>query len=350
MEIKDSVLLMPKATGGHLVGLQKILKMSNVDSIVVLFSADNFNFGCDYNFSGLSKLRRLFKFLSVFFKYRIVHYSDGRAVLPLMADVFIGRLLGKKIFVTFNGTRSRLKIISKYAHVFSQWGRRDDIVYTFKDFIRDVGVFLSKLSWALLADKVLYLNPDLGRFVPNSLFLPYYKLNVDTKLKDNHNNSNILNIAHAPSSRSIKGTQMLVDAVEVINRREKRINLILIEGLSNFEAIKAIGQADVLFDQIWVGWYGGVAVEALSQGVPVISYIRESDLKYIPKAMSEALPIIQVTPDTIYEVLLHLVAGDINLSELSAKSIDFFNQYHSIEAVSEKLLSVYRKKGVLFNE
>ena len=68
--------------------------------------------------------------------------------------------------------------------------------------------------------------------------------------------------------------------------------------LSNKEARKRYETADILIDQLLAGWYGGLAVELMALGKPVICYIREDDLKYIPKEMRDELPIINA--NTLY--------------------------------------------------
>ena len=64
---------------------------------------------------------------------------------------------------------------------------------------------------------------------------------------------------------------------------------------------------DVLIDQIYGGWYGGLAVEAMALGKPVLGYIREDDLKFIPPEMAENLPIVKTCPETLQENLISLI-------------------------------------------
>src|SRR5262249_48350106 len=69
------------------------------------------------------------------------------------------------------------------------------------------------------------------------------------------------------------------------------------------EALDAYARADILVDQLLLGWYGGAAVECMALGKPVICYIREDDLKFIPEEMRQELPIIHASSATIYAVL-----------------------------------------------
>ncbi len=61
----------------------------------------------------------------------------------------------------------------------------------------------------------------------------------------------------------------------------------MIENLTHEEALNEYSKIDVLVDQLLAGWYGGLAVEVMSLGKPVVAYIREEDLDFIPKKMKE---------------------------------------------------------------
>ena len=62
-------------------------------------------------------------------------------------------------------------------------------------------------------------------------------------------------------------------------------------------------KADVLeVDQLLAGWYGGAAVEAMMMGVPVIAYMREEDLGWVPADMARELPVVSATPDSLVAV------------------------------------------------
>ena len=39
------------------------------------------------------------------------------------------------------------------------------------------------------------------------------------------------------------------------------------------EALKKYKQADVIIDQVRVGWYGAFAVEAIKMGIPVFPFL-----------------------------------------------------------------------------
>ena len=119
-----------------------------------------------------------------------------------------------------------------------------------------------------------------------------------------------LRIVHAPSDRARKGTDAVLAAVEQLRAEGVEIELELVEGKPRAEARRAYERADVLVDQLVVGWYGGVAVEAMALGKPVVARIDPSALARVPARMRDELPIVHAdADDRSPEVLRRLADG-----------------------------------------
>ena len=112
----------------------------------------------------------------------------------------------------------------------------------------------------------------------------------------------------------------------------------MIENLSHSDAMKAYESIDVLIDQLFAGWYGGIAVELMSLGKPVISYIRESDLRFIPAKMKQDLPIIKTSPNDIFETLKYVIEMDrSDLNLIAKRSREFVENWHNPETIAKKI-------------
>ncbi len=338
------VLLLPSATGGHLQGVKEGLRRNGVESTVLYASEDKFAFGCDKSvpLHGLA-LRKRLRVVQSYADHDVIHFSDAKSVFPLAADAFVARLMGKRVFVTFNGTASRPKVRSYFRQDYSQWGRKRSFGYSLKDLAWDALKYTRNYAWVLAAERIFCLNPDLRIGLPKTEFLPYMKANVaqSTAPRAEFRPGQPLVIAHAPTLRAIKGTDLFMKAVAEINEQGEKIKLVLIEKVGNREAIELMKSAHVLFDQLWVGWYGGVAVEAMSLGIPVITYLRETDLARIPQEMRADLPIVRADPDSIKDVLLQLVEGRIDLARESERAVGYVRKYHDLEKLGKRLLSYY---------
>ena len=131
----------------------------------------------------------------------------------------------------------------------------------------------------------------------NTKFLPYSHVNIDEwvpnfKRKKNHKK---IVIGHAPTNRDIKGTELILKVLNDLKiNYGSRLDFHLIEGISNSEAKLIYQNLDILIDQIYLGWYGGLAVELMALAKPVMCYIRSDDLDFIPSEMKKEIPIINI--------------------------------------------------------
>jgi glycosyltransferase involved in cell wall biosynthesis len=120
------------------------------------------------------------------------------------------------------------------------------------------------------------------------------------------------------------------------------LELRLVEGLPRVQARKYYEQADLVVDQVLVGWYGGLAVEAMALGKPVVAFIREDDLGFAPEAMRHDLPIISASPDTLAATLREwLTVRRAELVELGRRSRAFVERWHDPERIAERLKRDY---------
>jgi hypothetical protein len=98
----------------------------------------------------------------------------------------------------------------------------------------------------------------------------------------------------------------------------------------------------LLVDQLLVGWYGATAAELMALGRPVICFIREDDLRFIPTKMSEELPIINATPGTIYQVLKDWLTVRRNeLCSRGKQSRRYVERWHDPLQIAVRLRDAY---------
>src|SRR5439155_7816344 len=85
----------------------------------------------------------------------------------------------------------------------------------------------------------------------------------------------VLRIAHAPSKRAVKGTETVLAAIASLRARGAPVELDLIEGVPNRQARLRYAAADVVIDQLRVGWYGMLAIESMALAKPVVVHLDE---------------------------------------------------------------------------
>jgi hypothetical protein len=116
----------------------------------------------------------------------------------------------------------------------------------------------------------------------------------------------------------------------------------MIEGVAHTEALKLYANADLLIDQLLAGWYGGLAVELMALAKPVIAYIREEDMHFIPRAMREQLPVVNATPQSIYPVLRDLLTVRRHqLRDLGTRGRKYVETWHDPIRIASTLKTTY---------
>jgi glycosyltransferase involved in cell wall biosynthesis len=178
------------------------------------------------------------------------------------------------------------------------------------------------------ADRAIFINPDLGRYLPGATFLPYASVDVASIEPRPLPDRQTVVVAHAPTNPRVKGTPHVVAAVEQLRDEGLDIELDLITGVTNAEAMERIARADVLVDQLHIGWYGGVAVEGMALGRPVVCFIDESDNPY-----GSALPVVRANPATVKAVLAELVVDRERRASAAADGRSFALREHDPRAI-----------------
>ena len=195
-----------------------------------------------------------------------------------------------------------------------------------------------------VAAQIYALNPDLCHVLPKrARFLPYAHIDLEEWRPVTTNNV-VPHVVHAPSNRAMKGTEYILAAVERLRREGVPFTFELVENRTVDEARLAYEKADLLIDQLLVGWYGGLAVELMALGKPVMCYIRQQDLRFVPERMSRQLPIIQATPGNIHDVLKRwLTKPREALQERGRKSRAFVEAWHDPAKIVKTIVRDYRQ-------
>jgi glycosyltransferase involved in cell wall biosynthesis len=183
------------------------------------------------------------------------------------------------------------------------------------------------------ADRAFYLNPDLGRYLPGARFMPYANVDVRALTPAPPVARDELVVAHAPSDRAVKGTEHVIAAVNGLRSAGVSLRLDLIENVPHREAVARLGAADVVVDQLLLGWYGGVAVESMALGRPVVAHVDES-----ANPFGAALPIVRATPATLAERLRELAEDDAARARAGKASRRFAVAEHDPRTIARRIL------------
>jgi len=146
-------------------------------------------------------------------------------------------------------------------------------------------------------------------------------------------------VVHAPSHRTVKGTDFVLAAVERLQKEGHQFQFQLIEKVPHEQAKQMYQKATIVIDQLTVGTYANLSMEAMAMGKPVICHIRE-DLR---AAFPPGLPIVGANPDTIYEVLRDLLRRPNDWRNLGIAGRRYVEQNHNYDKVARMLIDVYKQ-------
>jgi hypothetical protein len=300
---------------------------------------------------------RLLFGLSAPFRYQVLHYYFGRSFLcwddyspPApwwFSDFKLARVLGRKVFMTLQGCDVRLSALSAVRNAFTPCHEGHCPA------VPVCRVTLDAQRQALIrnilprAHRVFVLNPELAHYVPGATFLPYASVDVDAIEPAWPKTDGPAVLLHAPSDEGIKGSRLIVAAVERLQQRMP-CKFVLVKGLPHAEAMRLYQSADLVIDQVLAGWYGGFAVEAMAMGKPVACYIREADLHHIPAAMRAELPLIRLTPETIEADLAAALARRAQWPQWGQQARAFVLRWHHPRRLATAMVRAYQDPGSRF--
>lgn len=147
-----------------------------------------------------------------------------------------------------------------------------------------------------------------------------------------------LNILHAPNHRTLKGSSFVIAAVDELKAEGLDIEITLLEQRPNAEVLAAIAAADVVVDQLIVGWYAMFALESMALSTACICYIDpELEKLYVRTGLLEPgeIPLISAAPETIKDTLRALAADRSRLRDAGARGRVYVEKHHSLAAIGQ---------------
>jgi glycosyltransferase involved in cell wall biosynthesis len=151
-----------------------------------------------------------------------------------------------------------------------------------------------------------------------------------------------LRIVHAPRNRAVKGTELLLAAVERA-RRSVDFSLDLIEGLTHGEALRRKRAGNLLVDQVGdhgATGYGMNSLEAMAMGIPCLTSMTPSLAEFL-----EPHPFLLETPETLEDRLVALARDPGSLAERARAGREWVERVHAADRIVERIYATYRRLG-----
>jgi hypothetical protein len=340
------VLHLPTVVGGMPWGLAQGERQKGLNSDVLALFRDEWKFSADRVLFEkphelfLSKLYglviRMKEAYQIRNQYQVFHFNYGTSLIDLwkigmpLLDVPFYK---GKIVMTYNGCDARQKYPTLRRNEFSACHNNQCYEGICVDGKLDRMKRKRIRKCDRYADTIFTVNPDLLHFLPErARFLPYTVGSWNQiKVAPYRANQPIIRILHSPTDRGAKGSKLIIQTLQKLKGRYgERVSLSLVEHLPNREALHKYAEADLAIDQVLIGWYGGFAVEMMKMGKPVMAFIREDDLKFIPKEMAQECrqAIINVGPGNLYEKLCFVLENPEVLKDYREAGLDYVHRWH----------------------
>jgi hypothetical protein len=246
-------------------------------------------------------------------------------VFPDLHDLYLLRRLNKKIAFVFIGSEARyfLSFGQQFPDIHIPWPHsflEEDLNNKLK-FIRTI---------ELLSDSIHAL-PDLaGLFVRpyHPTYVPYI-INGAAIAREN----DIPVIVHAPSSRDLKGTKLILSVLERLKNEGVSFHFRLLEGLPNPVVLQELRKADIAIDQIYLHYPGIFATEAMAMGCAVVTRTFTDPVNSFFKP-----PVHNVSEHNFYEKLKQLIEDKQYRVSIARAGAEYVKKINDPAFVAQRIL------------
>lgn len=268
----------------------------------------------------------------------VVHWHFHASAVPFELDLRWAARLRKARFVEFHGTDIRIPEIACRDNPYIQR------LFTGSPSAYGISLESSRATQRRFARHgfvPLLPGRELEMYIQPDIFSRHYSTNVAlgvsnyTPTYPDPGAKKPL-IVHLPSNPVIKGTSVVLRAIEEI-RHQCDFEFRLIDKLPHAEAMRIIGQADIVLDQFLIGMYGLSALEGMAHGKPTVVYLAPK----IADMLGPDLPLINSSPDDLSRTLVELLTDGERRRRLGVAGREYVQRVHDSSVVASGLLELY---------
>ena len=335
---KNRILICGIETSANIQNISEVLYCSNQYKVNVFQFYENKNYLLQNHFINTytifnedkicTKLLKNFLKTTYIFNslinYDIIFFNWTESFFFLNLDYIIFKIAKKKVIVRHCGDDVRYRPLQDHIHSFyniNQWSNSNHSI-----------IDIIKKAWRQrIAEKytLVMSTRDHATFQGSDLLVrPYIQKKLNSTKGYSRKKPLII---HAPSDPEIKGTKLVLEAIELLRNTNLDFDFELCYNLENIELLKKLEDTVILIDQP-----GAVparlAVEGLATGCVVVG----GNVFEINNV--DSCPIIQFKPNaqTLSETLYKLLSDIDNCKKISKLSYDFW-----LNNFSEKAFLIY---------
>ena len=265
-------------------------------------------------------------------RWDVYHFHFGRTLIPPHNfDLPLVRALGGRVVFHYHGCDVRNRAHMRATHERATCTECDPFCIP----ERQRRILASAVRFA---DAELISTPDLQESAPRARHLPVAADLSQYAVRLSSGAPTL--VVHAPTNRLIKGTRHVEAAFEKLRPRFPGVRFETVERLPWAELIRVLERADVVVDQVFMGWYGMVAVEAMALGKPVLCWIRDDFERLL-----DDCPVVRAGIETLEERLAQVLSDGARRAHLGERGRAYVEREHAAPVVARRLIELYGSLG-----
>lgn len=337
--------------------------MIGLNPVSIVRQSNHLSKAFDYDLKAIMKgnavaafLLTFFVFLMICMRAKIIHGFANGGILPSHQhhefnpfELWAYRFLKIKLIVWTYGADVRTRKITKNLGKFNCCSDCDAIEMACICRQEKADANLARINKSAIA---IFSMGDMIEYVPGSINdLFFWPIDIDddggrkyAPAYPDADHRRTFKIIHAPNHPQFKGTAYLKSATDRLKDKGWAIELILVQGIANDDALKIYRNADIIFDQCLIGFHGYFALEAMALGKPVMCFVRKPKQYLIdPKNC----PMINTSVQSLEHDLENLLENRDALQKTGRQSRKYIEAHHCVEAFARRLELKYRQLGIL---
>jgi hypothetical protein len=164
----------------------------------------------------------------------------------------------------------------------------------------------------------------------------FYPVDLDS-IAHHYPDRDVPVIVHAPSMRGVKGSEVILGALDQLRNEGVAFELKLLEGRPNAEVLTELYNADIAIDQILLADYGKFAIEAAASGCAV-AVCDDPIRQYIPPNR----PFIRIDKKNIVSQLRILIKNKQYRIKCMKECYSYAFKYHECKSVCQITLNALK--------
>lgn len=316
----------------------------------VFFITDDF----DFSSKRYGRLGWLVLFIRSIFRYRclLIYFTGGplskmRYLFPIV-EPYLYKLASVKLIVLPYGSDIQDFLVCTNLSFKNAMFKDYPFYYrNRRNVVRQIVRWTEKSDYVISGcDWVDYMyhwdELMLGHFsIDTDLFAPpdpdVYRVNETIR------------ILHAPNHQNLKGTKYFMNAVKELKDEGYNIEIELVTGIPNDELRSRMSKADIIADQLIIGWYAMSAIEGMSLGKPVLCFLRK-DLEelYIEEGLIEEdeIPLVRCSKQDVKDKIRDLISDRCRMESIGKMGRNFVIKHHSLQSIGMKFQVIGEKIGL----